>query len=279
MNRIIYVSDLSHHNAPITEGNAVSKIWSRPPACAATADRSSAGRAQGATNAKRLIITVLACLVIAGGCATVPFEPVSLPPIGDVTAEALRRSVAATAPQRFALLQSAVFEYRGHAMAAICITEIDVPQRSYSVVAMTPMGVKLFEVRGRDGRLEQSFVAPGLDAWGDVAEAIAKDIQRVYLDSVPAADARTHVWRRQALFRDAVSEGRREYIVGGDPPVLIRKRLYDRQGAFWDVNYYEYTEYEGNQFAGGIVFANRRYGYRLVLRLKEILADPPDTRQ
>lgn len=222
------------------------------------------------------IITGLACLAIAGGCATVPFDPVPLQPIGDVTAEELRLSVAATAPERFALLQSAVFEFLGHAMAAICITEIDVPQRTYSVVAMTPTGVKLFEVRGRDGRLDHSFVAPGLDAWGDVAEAIANDIQRVYFDSVPAADARTHVWRRQVLFRKAASEGRREHLVGGNPPVLIRKRLHDRQGALWNVNYYEYTEHEGKQYADGIVFTNQRYGYRLVLRLKEILAEPPD---
>ncbi len=223
---------------------------------------------------KRMLL-VLACLVIAGGCATAPFEPVPLQPLGDVTAEQLRRSVAATAPQRFAVLQSAVFEYGGHAMAAICITEIDVSKGWFSVVGMTPMGVKLFEVAGRDGQLEKSFVAPGLDEWDGVAEAIAKDIQRVYLDAVPAAGARTHTWRKQALFRSTTDEGRLDHIVAGKPPVLIRKRLHDREGTVWDATYAEYTEHEGDLHAGGILFTNRRYGYRLTLRLKEILPATP----
>ncbi len=217
------------------------------------------------------IVLSLACLAIAGGCATAPFDPVPLQPLGDVTAEQLRRTVAAREPERFAILQSAVFEYRGRAMAAICMTEIDVPQELFSVVGMTPMGVKLFQVAGRDGQLQESFLAPGLDEWDGVAEAIAKDIQRVYFDSVPAADARAHVWRRQALFRTLTDKGRLEHIVGGNPPVLIRKRLDDRQGTVWDVTYGEYTEHEGNLHAGGILLTHRRHGYRLVLRLKEIL--------
>ena len=221
------------------------------------------------------ILLVLGCLAIGAGCATVPFEPVPLEPLGDVTAEQLRRSVAATAPQRFAVLQSAVFEYRGRAMALVCMTEIDVPEGSFSVVGMTPMGVKLFEIRGRDGHLDESFVAPGLDEWDGVAEAIAGDIQRVYFDSLPAAAARAHVWRRQALFRAPKDGGRLEHIVAGKPPVLIRKRLDDRQGTVWDVNYAEYTEHEGELHAGGIVLTHRRYGYRLILRLKEILPMTP----
>ncbi len=214
---------------------------------------------------------IIPCLFLGSGCVTPPFAPVALTPLDDIRADDLRREVEASLPERFTVLQSVVFEYRGRSLAAICVTTIDAAERTFAVVAVTPVGMKLFELAGRDGVVASAFVAPGLEARANPVEAIAKDIQRVYLDRIPARDAGVRRLDRKLLFSTEADGGRIEHIMGGTPPVLLQKRMTDARGLVWSVSYHAYEERNGMWHPGGIVFTHRRYRYRLILRLKDVL--------
>lgn len=219
----------------------------------------------------------LALLLLGSGCATVPFPPVATPaPDEAATAAAWREAAAATQPQRFAVSGSVVFEYRRRGMAGIGITRIDEPARFLSVVALTPLGMKLFEIETREGRVERAILAPGLDAHGDPTAAIAKDIERVYFNRVPSPGAAARRCRRGFEFTEPAPDGGRlEYLLGGSPPVPVEKRFRDRRGLVWKASYHLYRERNGRLHPGGILYEHRRHGYRLVLRMNEILEEPP----
>ncbi len=221
---------------------------------------------------------VFILLLLAGGCVTAPFDPVALAPLGDTTADEMRQAVDETTPQRFTLLQSVVFEYRRRSMTAVCVVKIDVPARAFHIAAMSPAGMKLFEISGSNGEIKKSFVAPGLDEWGDPVKAIAGDIQRVYLAPVPVKGARTQRLRGRMLFVDTQTHKTiMEHVLGGEPPVLLGVSGRDRRGIVWSAAYYDFLEHNGKMYAGGIVYTNRRYGYRLILRLKDVLNDAMET--
>ena len=68
------------------------------------------------------------------------------------------------------------------------------------------------------------------------------------------------------VFRETRDGKRIEYVFGGAEGLLLEKRCGRRR-----IRYYEYAEKAGKRFPGGIILENRKYHYRLVLRLKEVL--------
>ncbi len=224
-----------------------------------------------------LIAATMLCLTFGSGCATTPFEPIALTPMDDnIRVEHIRREVAESMPDRFSILQTAVFEYRHRSMTAISVIDIDTPERAFRIAAVTPVGMKLFEIAGHDGSTETTFLAPGLDERGDPAAAIAEDIQRVYFDRIPAAQARVSRKTRKIVFSTPTPDGVLEHVLGGSPAVLLEKRLTTRRGLIWSVSYHDYEDHNGRLHPGGIVFTHRRYGYRIILRLKDVLDAVPD---
>lgn len=219
----------------------------------------------------------LALLLLGSGCATVPFPPVATPAPGEAaTAAAWREAAAAALPERFAASGSVVFEYRRRGMAAIGITRIDEPARFLSVVAVSPLGMKLFEIEARGGRIERVVLAPGLDARGDPTATIAKDIEHVYFNRIPSPGAAARRCRRGFVFTEPAPDGGRlDILLGGTPPVPVEKRFHDRRGLVWKVSYHLYRERDGRQIPDGILYEHRRHGYRLVVRLDELLDEPP----
>jgi hypothetical protein len=211
-------------------------------------------------------------LVLAAGCATNrPFQPVPLQPIAPGSAETVYDSVRASLPTRFTVLTSVVFEYRGRSMTAMGLTRVDTDANTVSVVAMSPMGAKLFELRADAAGVEAVFVAEELKERADPTGTIAGDIRAVYLDPLPARDAKGWTEESVAVFQEETTDGRVEHVLGGDPPVLVEKRLSGKRGTVWRVTYHEYVEQDGKRYPGGIVLRHCRYGYSLVIRLKKIV--------
>lgn len=219
-----------------------------------------------------------ALLLLASGCATqAPYAPVALVPLGGRAAEEIRGELAGGMPGSFTALQSAVFEYRRRALTAVCLIHVDMPSRSFSVVGMTPLGVKLFEIEVRDDVVETSFAAPGLEQHGNPVQAIAGDIMRVYFDRIPPASAVYRRGENRLVYMLPEEEGTLEMVVGGKPPVLVEKRWLDGKDVVWSVSYHEHMEKSGALHPRGIVLNHRRYGYRLLLGLKELFDDGADT--
>lgn len=225
------------------------------------------------TGIQPLIRTVSTGILLCMGCTTVPFDPVPRMPVASSSADCAAALVRASFPKCFTVLSSVTFRYRGRSKTALCCTEVNADAGTFTAAGMTPLGMNLFEIRGTPAGVESVFMAPELDHQFNPAEYIGADIRKVYLDPLPVQATLNTRKTDGYIFAQPVQDGRLEYEIGGRPWVLIEKRRTDSRGLVWRVRYYEYAEASGAWFPEGVVVDHKRYGYRLIIRLKEIL-DP-----
>jgi len=211
------------------------------------------------------------CIVIvfAAGCSVaVPFKELEPGPVDAADPHIAAESFKQRIPASFHLLSSIVFEYNWFTVAGLGYVDITPGDGKYKVVCMNLMGVKLFEFEGDRGGIISQYAVEPLARQGNIALAVGTDIKRVYLDLLPSADA--HAFRRGSavVFRQRSGDGALEYaFIAGK---LASKTYREDHRAAWRVSYYEYTEKDGKLYPLGIIFTNYRYGYRLIVRQKEI---------
>ncbi len=56
------------------------------------------------------------------------------------------------------------------------------------------------------------------------------------------------------------------YDLGGDPPILLDKRLVGCFGTIWRVRYFQYASSGGSLYPRGIVMDNGQYHYRIIVK-------------
>lgn len=218
----------------------------------------------------RPFAAVLAAAALAG-CAGVPFEKPARVDLGDVDAGSAAERFRAAVPGKFSLVATILFRYnRFRKMSAIGSIDVDTARREFAVACFSPLGVKLFEIASAGGETRERYVLPRLADLGDVSGAVGKDIERVYFDLAPPAGAEVKRRRREIVFRSADETGMTEHAFAGEGPDLVWKRRRDGGGAAeWKVSYYEYVDVPGGRLPRGVVVDNYRYGYRLVVKMKE----------
>lgn len=217
---------------------------------------------------RRFIASLL--LLILAGCASMPFEKaehVSLETSDPrIVVDRFKDRVA----DSFQLLNSIVFEYNWFTLSGIGYIDIQGKDGFYKVACLNQMGVKLFEFSGnRDGIISRFAIEP-LARKGDITALVAEDIKRIYFDRVPSPEARLIVRKHELIFRQRQGEGTLEYVFAGTGGHLVSKTYLEENRALWRVSYYEYLEKSGKIHPGGIIFRDYRYGYRLIVKQKEI---------
>jgi hypothetical protein len=221
---------------------------------------------------RRLALLGLGILT-AVGCRNVPFRQLELVSVEKVDPKVVRERFALALPTAFGVVNSVTFELKGHALAAIGYTEVDTSSETFTVVGLHPAGgVKLFEVSGDSEQAESSFAVADFAIHGNIARAVGDDTRRMYFDRVPAPDATVVMERYRILFRQQEGEGEIEFVFAGSEGLLIEKRYYENGSRIWSVSYYEYRRDGGKLYPDGIILDHHRYGYRLVVRLREILS-------
>jgi hypothetical protein len=204
-------------------------------------------------------------------CRSVPFREADLVPLEGADPAAVRDEFAAALPLAFRVVNSVTFQFRGKAFAAIGYTDVDASRRTFTVVGLHPAGgVKLFEVSGDSEAAESGFALKELSAWGDLARAVGDDTRRIYFDRLPSPDAKTSRERHRILFRQDEGPGELEYVFAGSDRLLVEKRYYENGRKLWTASYYEYRRKDGKLYPDGIMLEHHEYGYRLVVRLREI---------
>ncbi len=204
-------------------------------------------------------------------CSSVPFQEIELVAVGGADPEAVREGFALALPERFLIVNTVTFEFRGQAFAAIGYTDVDALQQTFTVVALHPAGgLKLFEVSGDSETAKCTFALEEFRRWGEFSQTVAEDTRRMYLDRIPGPDAQVSKEKYRILFSQQAEGGEIEYVFAGADGVLIEKRYYEKKNKIWSVFYYEYREEEGMLYPGGIVLEDHERGYRLVVRLREI---------
>ncbi len=213
---------------------------------------------------------VFLAILYCGGCAGIPFKEVSYAPVGKIEPAKAREQFRSDLPSRFQLISTIVFKYGWRNFSAIGYTAVDSENKTFTVVGLTPVGIKLFELSGDNGNVECRFALEEFTRKGNFAGMVAEDIRRIYFDRVPDADAVAHKEKDRIIFRKPVAEGTLEYIFAGENNSLIEKRCLVDDQKIWAVFYYEYIRKDGKLHPAGIIFKNYRYGYQLTTKLKEI---------
>jgi hypothetical protein len=217
-----------------------------------------------------LVSIAVSCIV---GCQSPPFLEVERVPLSGVDPEQLRLRFASALPERFRVVSSVSFHYFGRAFSALGLTDVDAAKKTFTIVGLHPAGgVKLFELTGDAVDVEVVFIHEEFTRRGDFARVVAADMRRMYFDRVPAPSAKSSRGRRQIVFRQWAGDGELEYVFAGANGVLVKKRYYEGDTKIWSVSYYEYRRRDGKLHPIGIVLEHHEHGYRLVVRLKEILS-------
>ncbi|MFC1890000.1 DUF3261 domain-containing protein [Thermodesulfobacteriota bacterium] len=219
----------------------------------------------------KTIFLSLSLTIFCAGCAAVLFEPVPLVPLGETSPAQIREHAERSLPERFATLSSIVFKYRMHSTTALGYTEVNCPEDSFSVVALSPTGIKLFELSAKGDQIETHYVMEELLEHGDLPATVAGDIRKIFFHRNPSPSAVSRKDVSTVTFRENREDGcLTEYILGGSNPALIKKRLYENNDLVWTVTYHEYRDHNGRLYPAGIVLKHHQYKYQLIIRLKEI---------
>jgi hypothetical protein len=173
-------------------------------------------------------------------------------------------------PESFQIMNTIVFEYNWNKFSGIGYIYVDTAEKAFRVVCMNPMGVKLFELSGDKGGIVQHFVLEQFSKQGNFAATVGEDIRRIYFDLVPSPEARVKKKKYKIIFSEPAGAGTMEYIFAGAGGYLVEKNYYEGNTLNWGISYYEYQERDGRIYPRGIILNNKKYGYSLTVKLKDV---------
>ncbi len=221
---------------------------------------------------KGMMGIVLMTAFVLASCSTAPFRDTVFVPLPQENPRAIVERFQQDIPEHLRVLNTAVFKVYGREFTSMGVVDIDSENRLFKVVCLNPMGVKLFELSGDREKTTTHYAIAVLAQRGDIAAAVGTDIRRIFFDLVPSPSSR--IWKRKyrISFYQPFGSGNLEYVFAGKDGDLIEKNYYEDGGIVWQASYYEYQKWNGKRIPYGIVFVNYRYGYRLIVKVKEILA-------
>ena len=224
---------------------------------------------------KRAGFYVLAAVLMAG-CAGMPFKPVKFSRVDALEPKSVLENFKKRLPEQFEIIESVVFKYRRREISALGYTRVDEKEKTFATAGLTPMGVKVFELKATGNKLESSFTLPSEVEKKinreKMAQAMTGDFHRVYFDRIPGVNAAVTKTKDRIYFREPSGDGILESVFGGPDKALVQKRFLKEGREIWKVRYFEYRLKNSKIYPGGIFYENRRGKYKITLRLKEITA-------
>ncbi len=218
---------------------------------------------------KYFVIPVIIFLHLTG-CAGIPFQKAGRVPIGKIEPSEIKEQFALMLPEKFRIINSMVFEYKGEAVSFIGYSDVDALEKIFTVVGLNQVGIKLFELTGNNDKTELKFAIEEFTKRGNFADAVADDIKKIYFNRLPGAGAKASREKYEIVFARNENGATIEHVFAGAGNLLVEKRCTVDNIALWNVYYYEYRIENGKLYPAGIILENYKYDYRLILRLKEI---------
>jgi hypothetical protein len=174
----------------------------------------------------------------------------------------------AMAPRRYEAVSSVVTEHRGQAMTAVGAVSVDVAARRFALTAVSPMGLRLFDIVSEGESLVWGAALPGVKDAVKFTRALADDLRRAYFDPLPEGVAAA--WREEdrIVFSSPSPDGRVEHVFEQDR--LVEKRHFRGRRLVVRVEFSNYEERDGRLYARLIGVTNAKLGYRLTARVKEL---------
>jgi len=216
------------------------------------------------------LIILIFILLNSVGCRSIPFKNIDYVALDDVNPDNLRQEFKDSLAQKLEVINSIVFEYQWHSFSALGYTQLDLEQNTFRVSCMNPVGIKLFELTGDKNTINPNFVLKELLQRGDLPRAVGEDIRRIYFDLWPSAGAKIEKEKYRIIFTQPSGTGLMQYVFAGPHHWLIEKHYYEKNRKLWSVFYYDYLIYKGRLYPAGLILRHHRFGYNLIIRLKEV---------
>lgn len=209
-------------------------------------------------------------ILLLAACGKAPFESEPRVRLTEKNPQRIQAHFAETLPKQFQRIDTLTFQYGMRRMSAIGVTDVDMEAKTFTVVGLTPMGIKLFDLSGDLQTVNSRFVAPVFSKHKNFAQSIAEDIRRIYFHRVPVPSAEVSVGKYRAVYQQKTDAGRLTHLFSGEIPRLTAKRFHQNSRLQWQVQYFGYMEKNGATHPVGIYLKNSQYSYRLTVQLKEI---------
>lgn len=208
------------------------------------------------------------------GCTTMPFDPPAKTDYRNVDPAQVTANFDAAVAKDFELLESVVFEFFGKALTGMGYLAVESDTEKYALSCMTPASIKLFEFRGEGSEVEALFVPPPLEDKREMfTQSVAQDIRRIYFDWTPPTSARLKHKKDRLVYRAENTE----YIFAGPDYTLAQKHFLGGWRKQCSIYYFNYEKENGKLYPKAIVLHNRKYHYRLILRVKSVQTPPLNT--
>ena len=212
----------------------------------------------------------LLCIVFMAGCSSIPFQKTPYVPLESVDPLTAVEQFKKHSPEDFQLLNTIFFQYNWIKFSGIGYIHVNTTERTYTVVCINHMGVKLFEITGNNNGVISSFALEEFKKKGDFATVVGEDIKRIFFDLIPSSEAKQTNEKLQIIFQQPFGAGVLEHVFAGTDVNLIEKSYYEDNALIWTVSYYEYQQNNGKYYPQGIILKHHVYGYSLTVKLKEI---------
>jgi hypothetical protein len=187
---------------------------------------------------------------------------------------ALRDSFARTIPNHFDSDDTVIIEAPfNHDLEVLGVLRVDRTAGTFELIGLNPLAVKFFDLASdRQGATIRYAITPLL-RHREILLSIAQDIRRMYFDLTPSETAKAEVEPTMVRFTEKIPDGTLIYEFGGDPTVLLEKRLEGFFGAIWRVQYFQYTPDGTSLYPRGIVMDNSRFHYRIIVKNRDRTKD------
>lgn len=217
------------------------------------------------------VLSILTLSLLLAGCSTVPFETEPKADFQGLEPSAVVTDFSESVGTHFELLESVVFKFFGREFTGMGYLSIDPSDRAYALSCMTPTGIKLFELTGLGDDVQALFVPPPMEKHrARFAEAVGRDLRRIYFDWEPPPGAQVKQKKDRLIFKDKTDSETTTYTFSGAQKCLTEKRFSKGWKTRCVVHYFDYEEVDGRLYPKGIILYNKAFHYRMVLRVKEI---------
>lgn len=216
--------------------------------------------------ARQLNALWLPLALALAGCATP-----SAPPPPSRPAPPAPQALPAAFPAKIQALQSVVITYRAHPFVALGWFNLDQAAHRFTLSAMTPAGLTLFNLTETGGAAEASFAFPvgeRPDAW---AAAMAQDIRRIFVDTAQqAGDVPVYIGDAWRVTREEQGRRSTELEYRERDTRLVRARWYERGKLVAETTFDDFQLVGRWIMPKHIVHRQRKTGYELDIRFKQV---------
>ena len=214
---------------------------------------------------------LLAAILLGAGCSTVPSSYPAVSP------EVFIQRVAQSLPANFEAMHSVVIGIKPHwwwpaiRQVALGCSRVDRATRSYNVICLSPLGMKLFDIACTNGQTRGAFLIPLKGNQDVMLQSLGAAVSRAYLDMTPSSNATVTRRGAKLIFQQVSGNCRVVYTFSSTNALLLSKDYYEGRRRMMTIAYDNYRMAAGRSFPGSMSLRDYRYGYRLDFVLKEYM--------